>query len=576
MRIFSWIRAHKWLTAIIIVALLIIGGIVAAVASPNPPEYVTAFVERGDLRQTVEGIGTVISERDLALQFPRSGVVDVVLVKEGDIVKAGQTLARLRAGSEAADVASAAARLASAEADLRALREGNRPEDIAIAEAQLENSRAQLASARESLETAEESLRSSQEQMEALESEADINASGERAVAMSSIASEIAAGESALSSVETVWDDPNVQDAVIKSEPAQYDRVRQQIGGARTLLQHARDAATTWNDPTSAAQEARRALAATSDVVRLAFDTVSALPITAYFTDAKKEQHKTSLANARASTENAIRGVEGAVKSLRDASASYDTRITSEESALRNAEGARDKALADIRTFEAALRTEQAQLDLTRAGSRPSDIAAAEARVREQRAAVARASASYRDMVLTAPIDGTVTDVAAKIGEFTPSGPFLTMLGDTPYRIELFTSEIDIPKVRLTQSGSVELDAFPDVHYKLRVSEIDPAATDRDGVPKYRVKLDFVYPHDEFKVGMTGDAEIITGERINVISVPRRGVLRGETGDYVRVLQDDGAVVEKPVRIGMEGETGNVEMLSGIAEGETVILLIKE
>lgn len=572
----SWVRSHKWLTAGGILLVFAVGGIVFAVTRPAQPEYVTALVERGDLRQTVEAIGTVISDRDLELQFLRIGIVDHIFVKEGDLVRAGQTLARLRAGSEAADIASASARVASAEADLRAMREGTRPEDIHIAEAQLQNSQAQLDVARSSLETAERSVESSQSQLETLRREANTSLSGERSVAMSTIASYIADGESALSSVESVWDDPTVQDAVIKSEPAQYDAVRRQIGGARTLLRSARTMTTSVNDPQAAAADARRALNATSDVVRFAFDVVSQLPVTGYFTEAKKDQHKSTLTAERSNVENAIRGVDSAVKSLRDASATYDTRIASEEASLRNAEGARDKAAIDIRTFEAAVRTQEAQLQLKRAGNRPTDIASAEARVREQRAALARASAAYREMVLTAPVAGIITNVVAKQGELSPSGPFLTMLGHSPYRIEMFASEIDIPKVRVTQSGSIELDAFPGVDYKLRVSEIDPAATLRDGVPKYSITLDFVYPHDEFKIGMTGDAEIITGERTNVINVARRAVLEDDRGDYVRVLKDDDAVEERIVEIGMEGATGNVEILSGLTEGEVVILLIKE
>ena len=572
----SWVRSHKWLTAGGILLVFAISGIAFAVTRPKQVEYVTALVERGDLRQTVEAIGTVISDRDLELQFLRTGIVEQILVKEGDLVKAGQTLARLRAGGEAADIASASARVTSAEADLRAMREGTRPEDIAIAEAQLQNSQAQLDVARSALQSAQRSVDSSEDELAALQAEAQTSLSGERSVAISTIAGHIATGESALSSVESVWDDPNVQDAVIKSEPAQYDAVRRQIGGARELLRAARNVTTPVNDPISAATDARRALNATSDVVRFAFDVVSRLPVTAYFTEDKKNQHKATLSAERFNTENAIRGVDSAVKSYRDASATYDTRITSEESALRNAGGARDKAAIDIRTFEAAVRTQEAQLELKRAGNRPTDIASAEARVREQRAAVARAAAAYRDMVLTAPIDGTVTNVVAKQGELSPSGPFLTMLGHSPYRIEMFASEIDIPKVRVTQSGSIELDAFPGVDYKLRVSEIDPAATLKDGVPKYSIKLDFVYPHDEFKIGMTGDAEIITGERMNVLSVPRRAVLEDARGDYIRILKDDDSIEERIVEIGMEGATGNVEVISGVEEGEVVILLIKE
>ncbi len=151
------------------------------------------------------------------------------------------------------------------------------------------------------------------------------------------------------------------------------------------------------------------------------------------------------------------------------------------------------------------------------------------------------------------------------------------MLGTTPYRIEMFVSEVDIPKVILGQTGSIMLDAFRGKPLPLRVGFIDTAATDKDGVPKYRVKLDFLSPPDGLKVGMTGDAEITTGERINVISVPLRSIIESATGaTLVRVLKKDGVTFEeRAVTMGMQGQGGGTEV-TGVNEGDVVIVLIKQ
>ncbi|MDD5623926.1 MAG: hypothetical protein PHI23_04430, partial [Candidatus Peribacteraceae bacterium] len=109
----------------------------------------------------------------------------------------------------------------------------------------------------------------------------------------------------------------------------------------------------------------------------------------------------------------------------------------------------------------------------------------------------------------------------------------------------------------------------------LRVSTVEPGPTKVEGVSKYRVNLNFVFPHEEFKIGMTGDAEIITGERKDVLLTPSRAVIQSEgNGKIVRVLED-GKVIEKPVTIGMESDT-DAEVVSGLTEGETVIVLIKK
>jgi len=69
-----------------------------------------------------------------------------------------------------------------------------------------------------------------------------------------------------------------------------------------------------------------------------------------------------------------------------------------------------------------------------------------------------------------------------------------------------------VEKVQYEQEGGIELDAYPGRDFLFRVTEIDPAATIVDGVPKYRIKLDFLENEEEsLKIGMTGDVDIITG-----------------------------------------------------------------
>ena len=150
------------------------------------------------------------------------------------------------------------------------------------------------------------------------------------------------------------------------------------------------------------------------------------------------------------------------------------------------------------------------------------------------------------------------------------------MLGDSPYRIEMYASEIDIPKVTHDQEGAIELDAYQGRDFLIHVSEIDPAATTVDGVPKYRIKLDFLENEESsLKIGMTGDVDIITGIRDDVVMVSGRAVIKNVLGeDIVRILKDD-ALEERTVVTGMETDT-DVEIISGVEEGEIVIVLIKE
>src|SRR5690606_38374756 len=142
--IWTIINRHRWKTFFAIIALLSVAGVSYAILKPTKPEYITELSKRGDLRQTVEVVGTVISDRDLQLQFRNPGLVSQVLVKEGDVVSINQKLASLRSEDLTANVAAATARVKEAEASLKTLKEGDRPEDIAILEQQLIAAREKL------------------------------------------------------------------------------------------------------------------------------------------------------------------------------------------------------------------------------------------------------------------------------------------------------------------------------------------------------------------------------------------------------------------------------------------------
>lgn len=562
--IFGFLRRHRWKSlAVGIVTILIVYGVVWAMR-PKQPEYVTAVAEKKDLRQTVEAVGTVISERDLELQFRSSGIVSSVFVKEGDRVRAGQRLAQLRSGSLGASVASASARVQEADANLRALREGTRPEEIAIAEADLANKKASLDVAKQTLATAEKKLA-------ALKSEVEVSLQGQVNVAGSTLLLKLTTSEQSLAAIDDVYSNNDVEDAVLRDRPDAYQDLRALQTRARDAIRSASTMAmpVDYRDALASYDQARSTIQLSVQALSAAYDLLAGLPETSYLSSADKETHKATLATKRSSAQTALTDLDVLAKQLRDSAAGYDTQITAEE-------GVRARASADILTYESQVRSGEAQLALKKAGARPTDIQAAEARWRQARADLARASADYGDTVLTAPIEGIVTKVLIKVGEYTPVGAAVTVLGNTPFRVETFVSEIDIPKVQRSQSGSIELDAFPGMHYKVHVSEIDPVTTDVDGVPKYRVKLDFVYPHEEFRVGMSGDTEIITGMRPAVVTVPRRAIIEEEGKAFVRVLGDDGEVEERTVTVGMEGEGGDTEIMSGLSGGEIVIVLEKK
>lgn len=573
-----FLRRHLTATIVTLVVLLI-AWTVYAVTRPSQPTLVTAEAVQGDLRQLVEAVGTVVSEKDLELQFPVLDVVSQVLVREGDTVKSGQRLATLRSGSLSASVASASASVQSAEAALRALEEGSRPEDIAIAEASLANRKASLDVAKQTLKNAEDGLVRAENELRALKSQADTALSSEVSTVASTISQRLTACNTAILVVRGDFNANEVQDSVVKYSPGQYNDLLVALNNASAKVSAAQSKSVyDFQSALAALTEARNAALETANVVSQAYSLMSALPVTSYFTNTSKETHKSTIATQSSNVQSALTALETALKSLQDNSASYTTQIAVKESTVTSLKGTRDKAKTDISTYDTQVKIAEAELSLKRAPARQTDIDSARARVNQARAELARAASQLRDTVLTAPTDGIVTKVHIKVGEVRPSDkPSITLLGNSPYRVEMFVSEIDIPKVFVGMTGAIVLDAFRGQNIALRVGEIDQAPTDEEGVPKYRVKLDFLSPPENLKVGMTGDAEIVTGFKADVVSVPFRAIVEDAAGrEIVRVLiPGTQNYAERQVTVGMEGEGGMTEV-EGVQAGDTVVVLIKE
>jgi len=583
MKLKSFVGRRPILSGILGVVLLFVIYLLWLLFRAPAPEYITATVKRGDLIQKVEAVGTVTSDHDLNFKFPTTGIVEKVLVKEGDKVTVGQELAALRNSAYSADIASAAAQLQSAQASLRELEEGTRPEDIAIAEAEVANKRAALDAAKADFASAEEKLKTSQEKLDATRRQANTSLAGYIATAGSTCSQQIALAKTALRSLDDIFIDATVDYLASQYSTTAYtiykqakndsaiglDRVSGLVGGGFSSYESALDILN----------QSRTAVLQTTNAVQQVYEILSMIPLTSAYTSSSRETYKGTVATQKAYAQGALSALDSAVKTLRDASASYDTSIATEENTFAAAQAAKDSAQSSILTYQTALQTQEAQLALKRAGPRETSIDVARASVNSAYASLSRARARLEDTMIRAPTDGVITKVDFKLGEFTGDPDniehSITMLGNSPYRVEMYLSEVDIPKVMLTQSGSIELDAFPGTRYALRVIGSEPGPTKIEGVFKYLVTLAFAFPHEEFKIGMTGDGEIYTGERKNVLMVPSRAIIQNNgNGKIVRILQDN-AIVEKPVVTGMESDT-DTEIVTGLTEGETVVVLIKK
>lgn len=228
--------------------------------------------------------------------------------------------------------------------------------------------------------------------------------------------------------------------------------------------------------------------------------------------------------------------------------------------------------------YQEALRTREKEVSAAEAELRreTTESTIAEAEIARAEAAVARIEAQIRDRMLYAPFTGVVTDVPIKLGgNAAANASAITLISDAMLQIESFVPEINVPLIAVGDTAVVTLDAYgSDVPFEAKVVFIDPAETVRDGVSTYRAKLEFTTRDERVRSGMTANVTITTEEKEGVISVPRGVVLDREGKKVVRVVAG-GETVEREVVLGSVSSLGQVEIVSGLATGEQVLLEVE-
>jgi multidrug efflux pump subunit AcrA (membrane-fusion protein) len=144
-------------------------------------------------------------------------------------------------------------------------------------------------------------------------------------------------------------------------------------------------------------------------------------------------------------------------------------------------------------------------------------------------------------------------------------------MADAPLEIEAYVPEADVAKVKVGDVARVTMDAYPGVTFEARAIYVAYVETLLEGVATYKLRFQLEGDDERLKPGMTTDMDIATEVRENVITVPQRAVITRNSERIVRVA--DGEVSrEVKVVTGIRGTDGQIEVISGLSEGDLVIV----
>lgn len=201
------------------------------------------------------------------------------------------------------------------------------------------------------------------------------------------------------------------------------------------------------------------------------------------------------------------------------------------------------------------------------------DIKAQKALVAQSQADIELQRAKISETVLVSPMDGVIVTANSEVGEIAkPETLIVSVISDESLQINVDVAETAITNVEVGQTVRITLDAFDDAtEWAGTVTEINSTETIRGGAVYYETTVSFDKKDSSIKSGMTANIWIKTAIAENTLLVPASALQKNNNKNIVKVLQGK-QVVEKEVAIGLRNDAGMIEIISGLSQGEQIVI----
>jgi len=234
---------------------------------------------------------------------------------------------------------------------------------------------------------------------------------------------------------------------------------------------------------------------------------------------------------------------------------------------------------------------------------------ASEARVKQGQADLARQSDQLKKSTRYSPIDGVVSSLPVKVGEYALSSfsttPLLTVADMSQINTEVKVDETDIADVQVGQKAKVKVDALGDFEIEGEVIEKGASAITRSGQTiaqsaNTQEAKDFIVKiklnptpqvREKLRPGMSSTAVITTATVSDVLTAPLQAIVPREPAkdqqpaeqqqsggstkkkevEGVFVFSKDGRGHFTPITTGIKGDQ-EIEIKSGLNEGDEIII----
>jgi HlyD family secretion protein len=491
------------------------------------PAIQQAEARRGDLRVTVSGTGTLQPVTSLDLSFQGNGELLAMNVKTGDVVKAGDVLARLKLDKTPAQYAS---ELADAR---QVVLKAQQTLDELYADAQLTSAQALSA------------LESAQQTLDDLQHPELQQAQARQAVA----------------EAKNAVQDAQLQVEILNSKPSQAA-----IDTAyASLLFKQKDLADLQDQIAKLDYQVRSAdnSAQRSRLKRQMLDLQVKLA---------QQQQEVEAANNKYNTMN-------------DPADALDLQVAGAQLATAQAQLAQAQAQlevaqsaplnGDLAVAQNDLAEAQTTWERLKDGPDPDQVAQAQAQLAKAQAQLALVQRENLELELAAPWDGTVLSVNANPGDRINGQVILTLADLSRSRLEIYLDETDQANIKAGFQAEVVFDALPDQNFSGQVVSVDPSLQRSGNTYAVRAWVDLdtatAGTVGKLPMGLNASVDIVVGEARNTVLVPVEALHELNPGNYVVYVVHEEELEQRPVTVGLRDYT-SAEIMDGLAAGETVAI----
>ena len=245
----------------------------------------------------------------------------------------------------------------------------------------------------------------------------------------------------------------------------------------------------------------------------------------------------------------------------------------------------RNKILFNENVISAAeYETSQLNYEIAR-----EQLTAAQYGVSSGRAALKEATENLTKTVICAPMDGTISMVAVKIGERVVgtsqmAGTEIMRIADlSDMEVVVDVNENDILKLNSGNNAKIDIDACPGQLFEGIVTQIANSATNLysnfEQVTTFEVRIGIKCDTTAgvtspstlpFRPGMSARVTIVTGQRADIVTVPIEAVFIRNGIECVWKVDDKNIVHATPVMSGIQ-DFSSIEIITGLEPGNRIV-----